>query len=53
MSKTDKELAVEITNNFVSSWLSADKGRNITIDNVNSILKTVHTTLQNLSEDKQ
>lgn len=52
MSKTDKELAVEVTNNFVSSWLSSSKDHTLSIANINDMLKAVHTTLQTLPEEK-
>ena len=61
MSKTDKELAVEVAKAFiaanpqeivVASNNVAHSTNPITLSGVNKIIESVHTTLQGLSEDK-
>ncbi|EEP1904732.1 hypothetical protein HA669_001008 [Listeria monocytogenes] len=50
MSKTDKELTVEIVNNFITAWNSSDKTSPINSANLDDLIKSVHSTLQELPE---
>lgn len=52
MSKTDKELTVEVVNNFVSSWNSADHTNAIEPLDVIDLIKNVYTTISTLSEEQ-
>ena len=53
MSKTDKELTVELVNNYVNSWNAADRTNPIKTDLFIQIIKTVHKTIQELPETKE
>lgn len=50
MSKTDKELTVEVVNNYVSSWNASDRTNAIKSDVLQALIKDVHRTIQNLPE---
>lgn len=50
MSKTDKELTVEVVNNFVSSWNSSHGTSPIPTKNLVELIQTVYTTISSLPE---
>ena len=50
MSKTDKELTVEILNNFVTSWNSCRRTEPIDQKQLIDLIKDVHKTIQDLPE---
>lgn len=50
MCKTDKELTVEIVNNFITDWYSSNKTTPINSTGLEDLIKSVHSTLQNLPE---
>lgn len=61
MSKTDKELAVEVAKAFIAANPQeivvapnnvARSTKPITLSGVNNIIESVHATLQGLPEDK-
>lgn len=52
MGKTDKELAVEITEVFLQSWNAKDSTRAIQANDACDILKTVYKTLRELDASK-
>ncbi|MFR4285579.1 MAG: hypothetical protein ACLUQ0_05515 [Enterococcus italicus] len=61
MSKTDKELAVEIAKSFIEAHsvklaVASNNVKHqtvgITLDSVNKIIESVHSTLQKLPDEK-
>lgn len=52
MAKTDKELAVEITEVFIQSWNAKNNTQAIQTEDVSDILKTVYKTLRELDASK-
>lgn len=50
LSKTDKELTVEIVNSFISAWNSADKTNPINTPQLEDLIKNVHSILQGLPD---
>ena len=55
MCKSDKELTVEIVNNYVSSWNASGKGNLIKAGELVDLIKAVYETLYalDLPEDDE
>lgn len=52
MSKTDKELTVELLTTYISAWNSADRTSAINFEELQSLIKMTHKTIQALPKDK-
>lgn len=50
MSKTDKELTVEVVNNFVSSWNSSNGTTPIVTEQLLDLMESVYTTISSFPE---
>lgn len=50
MSKTDKELTVEVVNNFISSWDSAERTNAIDSPQLINLIQSVHKAISSLPE---
>lgn len=53
MTKTDKELTIELVNNYVNSWNNATSTKAMTADVVADIVKLFHETIQTLPESEK
>lgn len=49
MSKSDKELTVEVVNTFVQSWNDKNNTSALSVENVTDLIKAVHSTVKNLN----
>jgi predicted transcriptional regulator len=53
MAKTDKELTVEIVNNYVNSWNGSDRTNPIKSSELTNLIVNVHATIRELPETNQ
>lgn len=50
MSKTDKELTVEVVNTFVQSWNAKNNTVGIQSNQLPDIIKSIYKTIHNLND---
>ena len=50
MSKTDKELTIEVTNTFITSWFSRDNLPPLKGKDVTDMIKSVYQTVKSLDD---
>ena len=48
MSKSDKELTIELTQTFITAWMNKSGTTPIQIENVNSFMRSVYATISGL-----
>lgn len=53
MVKTDKELTVEVVNNFVNSWNARSNTTALQSSDLKDLIKTVYKTIKDLPEDTE
>lgn len=53
MSKTDKELTIEVTNAFITSWFSRDNLAPLKGKDVTDMIKAVYQTVKSLDNNKE
>ncbi len=53
MSKTDKELTIEVANAFITSWFSRDNLAPLKGKDVTGMIKTVYQTVKSLDDNKE
>ena len=50
MAKTDKELAVEITQAYIESWHSVQGRAGMTYESIQSLIQTAYDAIHNLQD---
>lgn len=53
MSKTNKELTIEVTNTFIASWFGRDNLSPLKGKDVTDIIKVVYQTVKSLDDSKE
>lgn len=51
MSKTDKELTVELLSAYITSWHSNGSTQAINFDELQNLIKTTHKTIHELPKE--
>lgn len=53
MSKTDKELTVEVVNTFVTAWFSKSTTKSLSGDDLTRLIEDVHKTISTLDKSPE